>query len=251
MPDSLAGDERGRALFARYAHSPNALGYCGPPTGAVLARVAAGESVEPGQVARVAAAFTGAWPYQQVIGAMSGLDPLAEEVVRAYWTGSDLLASIDRRAFGEALLERIAPIAGPMWTHLTPDLLVEAAPTHAFHVFGVYPWSRLLATGRPEPLTVLESCRIGWGEVIEVRDDGLLVRGPRLVLDGALALGGPVERVIAPGWSGADVGDVVAIHWDAAVEVLTPERLAHLERVTTWQLTACAPRLTGQTEEER
>ena len=49
------------------------------------------------------------------------------------------------------LLDRIAAAgAGRYWTHLKPALLAEAMPTHGFHVFGVYPWTRLL-TAEPTP----------------------------------------------------------------------------------------------------
>ena len=35
-PTSDKPDVRGTEMFARYAHAPNALGYCGPPLGATL-----------------------------------------------------------------------------------------------------------------------------------------------------------------------------------------------------------------------
>jgi hypothetical protein len=52
---------RGAEMFARYAHAPNALGYCGPPLGATLRDGSVDE------VRRAATKFSGAWPYLRVL----------------------------------------------------------------------------------------------------------------------------------------------------------------------------------------
>ena len=123
--------------------------------------------------------------------------------------------------------------AGAYWTHLTPDLLAEAAPDHGFHVFGVYPWSRLLAAG-PQPLFVLDSCRIRWGTVVGL--DPLTVSSPRLTWDGRLALGDPVEGPVDG--DGVARGDLVAVHWDRLVDRLTPDQVEVLAESTEARLAA-------------
>ena len=236
---------RGHRLFAQYAHAPNALGYCGPQGAAALRAVASGAGAEV-DVPSLARRFSGAWPYQQVLAELAGIDdPLDERVVRAYWTGNELTDSVGNVRFGTALLERIRPQAGHYWDHLSEDLLAEAAPTHAFHVFGVYPWSRLLGTGLPEPLNVLDSCRIGWAEVIAMEGEHLLVRMRHLSYDGGvLALGPAVEERIWHRIEGATFidsvgpGDHVAVHWRFACDRLTEEEVATLDRWTRWQLDA-------------
>src|SRR3954447_17809937 len=105
------------------------------------------------------------------------MDP---DVVRGYWIGNDLTDGLDRIAFAEALLARLRSQAGHYWPHLSAELTPEVTPSHAFHVLGVYPWSRMLAAGRPEPLHVLESCRIGWGTVLTVDAEHLTVSSRRL-----------------------------------------------------------------------
>ena len=236
---------RGHRLFAQYAHAPNALGYCGPQGAAALRAVASGAGADI-DVPSLARGFSGAWPYQQVLAELAGIDdPLDERVVRAYWTGNELTDRVGNVRFGTALLERIGPQAGHYWGHLTDELLAEAAPTHAFHVFGVYPWSRLLGTGLPEPLNVLDSCRIGWAEVVGVEPDQLLVRIRHLTYEaGVLALGPAMEERIGHRIEGASFidqigpGDHVAVHWGFACDRLTEGELAHLERWTDWQLAA-------------
>ena len=243
----------GQRLFARYAYAPNHLGYCGPSDSASLAELAS-TGRTAGDVRSIASRFSGAWPYLCVLAEITGIDdPLDEEVVRAYWTGSPLLDEVDRARFWRELLDRIAAAgAGRYWAHLTPALLPEAMPTHGFHVFGVYPWTRLLAPApAPGPaLHVLDSCRIRWGRVTSVDGDHAVVRGRRLAWDGqALRLGEETEDSVRLTEAGrafvTDVspGDWLAVHWDLACDRLAVDELWQLRRWTDWQLAATNLRL--------
>lgn len=232
----------GTVLFARYAHGPNALGYCGPSGAAVLARAACGHD-DPDAVVAAARRFSGAWPYQQTIAAQTGRDPMDPEVVRGYWIGNELTAGLPQDAFAAALLDRLRAQAGHYWPHLSEDLLGEVTPTHAFHVLGVYPWTRLLAAGRPEPLQVLESCRIGWGTVIAVHADHLTVSARELLHeDGHLRLGGERQRTVGHRIGGETFvpdpmpGETVALHWDFACDRLTEADVKRLEAGLLHQL---------------
>jgi len=213
----------GEVLFGRYAFSPNELGYCGPAGAQALAAVARRESIDF-DVRRVASRFSGAWAYQVVIAGMLGLDPLDAEVVRGYWTGNAASAGLDRREFWDRLIAVIGPQAGSYWKHLDDRLAVEAAPSHAFHVLGVYPWTRLLATGRPEPVDVIDSCCIRPGRVVAVGADGRVeVESNELRFgDGRLSLESAepkfVESLFVPDLA---VGDRVALHWGAVCDRLT------------------------------
>ena len=157
--------------------------------------------------------------------------------MESYWLGRDL--GVDREEFGRELLAVLGPRAGAYWTHLTADLLAEAAPDHGFHVFGVYPWSRLLTAG-PQPLFVLDSCRIRWGTVVGL--DPLTVSSPRLTWDGtALGLGDPTAAPVDG--DGVTVGETVAVHWDRLVDVLTPDQARVLATSTQARLAATNARL--------
>jgi hypothetical protein len=238
-------------LFARYAHGPNALGYCGPREAAVLARVARGQD-EPDAVRAAARRFSGAWPYLQAIAALCGRDPMDPEVVRGYWVGNELTATLDRDAFAADLLTRLRAAAGHYWPHLSDELTSEVAPSHAFHVLGVYPWSRLLAAGRAEPLHILESCRIAWARVIAISDSTVTVEGPRLTIRrGHLALGPAQRRQVGylldgkPFGAVPRMGETVAVHWDFVCDRLTESDVAHLARSLQRQLRSVAARGTG------
>lgn len=239
----------GHRLFAQYAYAPNALGYCGPEGSAALLAVACGRGDDV-DVPALAKRFSGAWPYQKVLAELARADPLDARVVRAYWTGNELTDRVDRAKFGPALLDRIRPVAGSYWSHLGDDLLTEAAPTHAFHVLAVYPWSRLLDAGQSEPLRVLDSCRIASAGVLAVEPDHLVVASRHLeYADGVLSLGPEQEEQVGYRVGGASFvdevqpGDVVAVHWGFVCDRLTREQTHSLARWTDWQLAAMAPRL--------
>jgi hypothetical protein len=244
---SPAGNHSGVELFARYAYAPNRLGYCGPPGAAALAGGA-----EP-DVRAAAKQFSGAWPYLRVLARLSGIeDPLDARLVEAYWLGRDL--DIDLRAFGAELLAVIGPQAGHYWTHLTPELLAEATGDHCFHVFGVYPWSRLLGRGMDEqPLHVLDSCRIRWGTVLSRDDEGIRVLSQRLSWDGSrLGLADPSVEHIQVSVDGVSVlpdvaaGDQVALHWDRLSDRLSTEQVEALTASTLRQLQATNRRIEGE-----
>ncbi len=242
----MAGLSAGVDLFARYALAPNALGFCGPP---------AGLGASGAEVRAAATRFSGAWPYLQVLARLTGTtDPLDERLVESYWLGRDI--GVDGAAFGKELLEIIGPQAGHYWSHLTPELLAQASGDHGFHVFGVYPWSRLLGAGGVDagsaaaplgdhPRHVLDSCRIRWGTVTGV-GDGVEVETRRLTWDGTvLGLGEPAPERIEPGRALIDaaVGDTVSLHWEWLCDRLTTAQAADLEASTMRQLTAANARL--------
>ena len=236
IPDWTAGER----LFAQYAHAPNALGYCGPEAADGLLRGARGENPAR-DVRAIARGFSGAWPYQDVIAELSGLgDPLDAAVVRAYWTGNEVTDLIEPSEFGAALLARIKPQAGRYWAHLDADLLHEALPTHAFHVFAVYPWLGLLRSGIvDEPLRILDQCRTSAARVLSSDGETATVLARPLVYEhGLLGLGGPVTKEAR--WSEAGLsfvgrpepGDLVSLHWDFLCDRLTPASASALETAT-------------------
>lgn len=252
VPDST---HAGAWLFARYAYAPNKLGYCGPSdSAAVLGYGATGSatSAAAGDVRALAKAFHGAWPYLVILARLAGIDdPLDSRVVEAYWLGGGVGSTVDAREFGTELLATIGPQAGHYWKHLTPEILAEAAPNHCFHVFGVYPWSRLLGpTGFEQPLNVIDNCRIRWGTVLAVDDGELEVECRRLTWSGTeLGLSEPrTERVTlsADGLSflnGVEPGEQVALHWDWATDWLTGEQVEVLHQTTLAQIEATNQRL--------
>ena len=235
---------RGPLLFARYAYPPNQLGYCGPADDRALLEYGAASVVDPG-LGLLAQAFSGAWPYLELIAGASGIaDPLDHRVVEAYWVGNRLLEGVDMASFGNSLLDRFRRRSGPGWSHLAEAVPAGAVPHHSFHVFGVYPWVGLLRSGPSQhPRRVLDRCRIRWGRVLAVHGEQVVVRYRPLVWDGTrLELGPPSTETATASAGGlgfvADLqpGEWVSLHWDWVCDRLSGRQLAALRHFTLRQL---------------
>ena len=238
----------GEILFSRYACSPNELGYCGPEVANAFEHIASGKESSI-HFRKAASEFSGVWVYLEILGELLGRDPLDPELVRGYWIGNDLVDSVDIDTFWDKLISIISARAGSYWKYLDDNLRAEAQPSHAFHVLGIYPWSRLLSSGRPEPVEVLTSCCIRpaivtaiTGDLIEVDEltfdyvDGILV--PRTRRTSSL----PVKFDLTPA-----VGEYVAIHWGHICDLLTREEFNRLSSSLTTQLELVSQRLAQST----
>jgi hypothetical protein len=224
----------GPALFCRFAFPPNLLGYCGPEETGLLGEIISADEDACDDLRRVARAFTGAWPYLELIAGATGRDPLDAEVVEAYWLGSELLERIDLLDMGNSIADRFRRRAGSDWAVISGALNAGARPTHSFHVFCVYPWVGLLRSGAVEPsLRVLDGCRIRWGTVVATAGDTLVVRSRPLSWDGRrLSLAPDEVEAVHPPVGGVElaVGDRVAMHWGHACSLLTDEQVRLLDR---------------------
>jgi hypothetical protein len=219
-------------MFVRYAYPPNALGYCGPDGFRDYAEAGV---VDQGLVKQVQA-FSGAWPYLELISSGGGIpDPLDRRVVEAYWVGNDLLDRVALGQLGDSMAERFRRQVGNKFQFLAEGVLAGGVPHHSFHVFGVYPWVGLLGNDRmtTHALTVLDRCRVRWGKVIAVHGDQATVESRPLRWDGRLlTLGEPAAETARlalnglPG--GVAAGDWVALHWDWVCDKLTDRQLRAL-----------------------
>ena len=153
--------------------------------------------------------------------------------------GNDLLDGIDPVAMLDSLRRRFI---GQNDTNWTPGL-----PHHSFHVFTIYPWVGLLSrtANRGVAVSVLEQCRIRWGEVLAVEGERVRVRyRPLNFDDGSLKLGPAQEDTAAWSVGGTSVlptiavGDHVALHWDWVCDVLDDRQLSELETRSADQLAA-------------
>lgn len=229
----------GAVLFARYAYPPNALGYCGPAgADALLDRDAVAD------IDRRARAFEGAWVYLELLAEELGLaDPLATDVVEAYWIGSDRLLDIEPGVLVRRLQQRFRGQEGGTWLEAGSRALAH----HSFQVFEVYPWASLLQSGRqPAPaVQVLDRCRIRAGVVRRVTGETAEVTSRPLAWRASALRPGPsvTEHVR---WSvdgralitRPTVGDVVALHWDWVCDRLSSEQAELLTALEARQLAA-------------
>jgi len=236
------------SLFARYAHPPNVLGYCGPsdPNDLVTATSSGRGSKELASVAR---RFAGVWPYLELIAASNGIpDPLEDRVVEAYWIGSKLLEDIPTssllacvRAHSDGHMRGAIGRSG-----LEGAVLAGGIANHNFHVFAVYPWLALARSGRLDPaMSVLERCRIRSGRVERVDGGNVAVWTTPIAMDGKdLVIG--AARLEQVRCSAEDLGfvadlapgDLVSLHWDWICDRLHRDAFASLQHYTARSLEA-------------
>jgi Family of unknown function (DUF6390) len=239
-------DGAGPLLFARYAYPPNALGYCGADVPRTLLEYGDARASDGG-LAELARTFDGAWPYLSLIAAANGIgDPLDRRVVEAYWVGNELLDAVRGHDLARHVDERFRGRLGRAAAYVVDTVAAGAVPHHCFHVFAVYPWLGLLRTGVvDEPLRVLDQCRTASAVVCTADGDSLDVLARPLLWDGArLSLGRPRARTVR--WRDGGLafvrrphpGDVVALHWDFACDLLSVEAAHRLDRATQRALDA-------------
>ncbi len=241
MPEVLTRTVPGPVLFARYAFPPNSRGFCGPADHAEFWGYGVA-GVDDGGLRAMSQQFAGAWPYLQLIAGATGLnDPLDRRVVEAYWIGSPRLERIATRAIGDSMQERFRHIAGPRFSSLTEGVLAGGVPHHSFAVFCIYPYTGLLTDRRKadHALTVLDRCRIRWGQVQSVLGDQVVVRSQPLTWDGArLELGAPHTETVTQSVDGVSMvtpcqpGDWVSLHWEWVCDHLTRSQVRYLHGYT-------------------
>ena len=250
----------GPVLFARYAFGPNRLGLCGPEDWRSLLELGAAASAEDGSsgvsgsqaqeiddgLRDLAAGFEGAYPYLELIASAHDIgDPMDLRVVDAYWIGNAFSDGVDpglmTRSMDVRFRSQLLPEA---WKWLEGKPAAGARPTHAFHVFDIFPRVGLMRGGQvTDAVGLMDSCRIRWGRVLEISGETLVVNAVPLGLaDGKLALAQPKVQTVRRWLDGTgfvsdvEVGDVVSLHWDWACEVLSPTRLEALQRRTVRSL---------------
>lgn len=220
----------GLLRFARYAYPPNERGLCGPDRSAELAEAIKSGVGDP-DVRRLAQGFHGAWPYLVLLGSqLAKGDPLAERVVDAYWLGDPRGRSVGISSLGDSLRERFAGRSG--WPGLRDSIETGGWPTHAYHVFMVYPWIGLIRSGLVDPgLEVVDRCRIRQGRVIEVLGDTAVVVSDRLQWNGrAVEVGPTVTETVSILENGQrlEPGALVSLHWSWVCEQITERQAAWL-----------------------
>ena len=231
----------GPVLFARYAFPPNFHGYCGPGDHTSFFTYGVAGADDRG-LRELARQFAGAWPYLELIAAATGLsDPLDSRVVEAYWIGSQRLDQVSTRAVGNSMEDRFRRITGGKFATLTTSVLAGGVPHHSFAVFCIYPWTGLLSDGRKAAtaLTVLDRCRIRWGQVRTVTGDQVVVESRPLTWDGrTLRLGESTSESVVRAIDGVSMigdltpGDWVSLHWEWICDRLTERQVRYLRDFT-------------------
>lgn len=249
----LSPEDEGELLHAKHALAPNSLGYCGPDeNGRILEHLH--DSLVDESLDSTLKRFEAAYPFVRMIAKATGRNPFDREVTEAYWIGNSLLDRVEPAEFYEFAHQDLSPSrkkAGrtdSVHRQETKSLFKElghmAKPHHTFYVLGMYSRSSIRAGSEGKLLQLMDSCRISWGRVAEVKRAGLVVERPNLAMDqGRLSLARAEKKEIhydprIPSFANIRKGDWVSIHWNFASEKLTQAQLRNLKKYTALDIEA-------------
>lgn len=198
---------QGLKIAIKYSIVPCQLGYCGPtdePEKKILLEFLRGEKIDEQKIRQILQQFAGTNLYYNFIARSNGItDPFDKKVVEAYWTGNELLDKLN------------------------------GAGHHSFHVYKIGS-----ITGRIQFTDNLRDlCRIGWGCVKKIKAEKIIIEHQPIIRNknNKLELGEETGKIV--GWDKIilprlEIGNIVSIHWDKAIEVLEEQQMANLKKFT-------------------
>jgi DNA-binding transcriptional ArsR family regulator len=243
----------GALLHAKHALQPNSLGYCGPDENETILEHLYGSTTSE-RLMSTLTRFESAYPFIRMIAKSTGRQPFDREVTEAYWIGNHLLDDVEPSDFYQFTNQDLNPtrkrvarmdgIGREDAKFLFKELGPIARPHHSFYVLGMYARSSVKSGSESKLLRLMDSCRISWGEVVDVRKVALSVERPALAMNqDQLSLTRPQMEEVRydpriPSFSGIRRGDWVSVHWNFASERLTPYQLRNLKKYTALDIEA-------------
>lgn len=226
------GKMSGARLAMLYGQVPCRLGLCGPEDKGkqkTIAEFLKGDDGLEGKIREIIKEFKGAYPYYELIAKSNEiLDPLDRRVVEAYWLGNNLLGKVKIANFRKMMEQKFLPL-GKMPAEKIKNLPKAAIACHNFHVLNIGS-----VTGRfKETRAGLDLCRVSWGKIIKAKNKELAVLRQPLKFGSRISLGKPAILTIR--WnkdilSDVNKGDWISIHWNTAIEKLTPLQLKNIQK---------------------
>ncbi|MDA4131545.1 MAG: DUF6390 family protein [Thaumarchaeota archaeon] len=234
----------GELLHARHALQPNSLGYCGPDeNGRILEHLHASSVTD--DLTSTLTKFEAAYPFVRMIAKSTGMEPFDKEVTEAYWIGNSLLDKVEPADFFQFAHQGLGK---RMKKHEARTIFRElghlAKPHHTFYVLGMFARSNIKTANQEKLLELMDSCRVSWGRVLEVKPKTLVVdRNPLALEDEKLSLAEATKREVhydrdIPPFSTVRRGDWISLHWNFASEKLTKHQLKNLVSYTNLDIEA-------------
>ena len=215
-------------LAAKYSFMPNKLNYvehcdadriifdycCGHKKSYKMAR----ELIESMESVNI---------FLRLIAEKNNLKELSRKVVEAYWIGNELLDSINGSDIKKALKKELKPEVARLLSKKVPS---NAVPHHSFHVFHIN-----AVSGAQIFFSNIDNCRIHSAIVSDVGKGTLVVSYKPLVKLGRIEQKQDVEKKISYNpklVKGLAVGDIIAVHWNLAIDKLTKKQAESLDEYT-------------------
>lgn len=177
------------------------------------------------------------YPFYRLIAKANHIvNPFHVDVVRAYWTGSELLDRVKPENVEELIKEGFPEIEDKAKLSKIVFLLFgikesQGIPFHAWKV--LYPFWNVIKKTFFKDQQDLDDCRISWGKIKERRGDKLIVETQPLKFERSVCLDDPINTEIEAGLVlNPKIRDQISIHLKHAREILNPEEIANLKKYT-------------------
>lgn len=232
-------DPKALALCARFALTPNQLGYCGTSQASQILQncIFKKDFLEAEQELQK---FIILNPYLQTIAQICDLDPFSYPVIEAYWFGNDLLKKCEPQHY-DLLLQNFTKQG-------VPDFLIKELknrrpkifiPIHLFNILFV-------GVGRasgsvPFTLHSINNCMIRWGKILELKPE---THQTKIILNSLSSSNSAKGRTSAiysltpktktltfdsQFTPNLKIGDTIAVHWHFIPKKLTIKEIQNLQ----------------------
>ncbi|MDZ7798298.1 MAG: DUF6390 family protein [Patescibacteria group bacterium] len=234
--------QKGLKLAVKYSYRPFILGFCGPQKNQyhkILTNYLLGAKVKNEAIEAILHQFVGAFPYYVLIAWKNNIkDVFDHRVVEAYWLGNSLLYKVKRQDIGVMIITyflRLGWIDMKRAKEIISSMPQGVKPHHTFHVFFMGSVTDTIQIkGR-----AIDRCRIGWGEVTQVKKEKLMIKANSLSSKSKLRLQAK-EKFQLPYETNftqkIKKGDRVTYHWGMVVDKINKRQKKNLEKYTKLNL---------------
>ena len=216
-------------LASRFSLPPNALGYCGGED-APSKLLECIKTEDCTDVEKELEGFIVLNPYLKTIAQVTNKGKFSYEVIEAYCIGNNLLKEFKNDDY-DLLLENFLIQGVPDWfvEELREDRPKNFIPNHLFQVLHIGVGK--VSGSVPYNNDTINNCMIKWGEVIKVGDntvdiDLVVLPEDRKITSSVSNV--PYSRDVTPKIT---VGNIVAVHWNQVIMVLSKD---HLKKLSFW-----------------
>lgn len=234
-------DKKALSLCARFAFTPNQLGYCGTSHASLILQnciLKRGCNSVESELRK----FIILNPYLQTIAQICDLDPFSYQVIEAYWFGNDLLKKCKPDHY-QLLLQNFTKQGVP---HFLINELKKRKPKVfiPIHLFNILFVGVGRASGSvPFNLSSINNCMLRWGKILEINSKTYQVKSD---LNSLVSLTGPKQSTSLSGnytliqkiktltydpkfTPSLQIGNTVAIHWNFIPKKLTQKETRNLQ----------------------
>lgn len=225
-------------LFGLY---PNQLGFCGSQKSSdknIIHDWLRGKRIPEEKIKKILQGFEGAFPYYKLIAESNSIkDPFDERVVSAYWIGNNLLEKVsiaDLRAMIVKEFSKRGLLSEDIAEKKAKIIPRTSIPHHSFHVLVMGSVTgRVVLKGK-----LLDLCRVSSGMVLKDAGSGKKViieyqplqkKNAKYIFSRLTRQSIFLDKSFVPN---VKIGDMVAIHWNHIVQILSERNLFFLRKCT-------------------